>query len=620
MGERLGRYQLERKLGSGGMAEVWLARAEGPRGFSRQVVVKRIHSALLEEPRFVEMFLEEASLVARLSHPNVVQLFDFGEDAGTPFLAMEWMDGPSLRDLVRAARGDKRLLPPEICARLVSMACEGLAYAHEVVDLETGVPLRLVHRDVSPDNLLLSRTGVLKVADFGIARSAVQKHRTKTGTVKGKLAYMAPEQLRSEPLDGRADQYALGVVFYELLTGSRPHDVKGTEELMRAVLEGATVPLVERREDVPEALVGIIDRAMDPDPARRFPDCRALQRALDGWLTASGFTVSAWDVAQWLKAPTATLASPQPTLGSLPESTPPSEVATVTVPVPSPVPHEPAPAPGPAASSPSAPAGPAPSGPGPASRQRVAALLGGTVLLAAVGAWWLHHRRGTDAPVAPAPVAVEGGAPGAAASPLPSQPVPVRVASPPPSGDAGTPETAGALFDRAVDAVRSKRHAEARELAQACLDREATHAGCRLLRADASLWSADSASAEGAYVRALEDAKGGSTVPEERLAQVRWWLKRYDLARGFLWSGRYALESRTPAEALAAFQQCVELAPELPECHLGSAEASLKLKKTAGALRGYRRYLELAPLAGDARDVQRKLAALPGGGPLPGAR
>ena len=133
MGERVGKYKLQRKLGTGGMAEVWLARAEGPGGFSRQVVVKRIHAHLLEEIRFVQMFLGEAALVAKLSHPNIVQLFDFGEESGTPYLAMEWMDGPNLKELVRRERSEGRVLPPEMCARLVAMACEGLAYAHEAV-------------------------------------------------------------------------------------------------------------------------------------------------------------------------------------------------------------------------------------------------------------------------------------------------------------------------------------------------------------------------------------------------------------------------------------------------------------------------------------------------------
>lgn len=598
MGERLGKYQLERKLGAGGMAEVWLARAEGPGGFSRQVVVKRIHAHLLEEPRFVEMFLGEASLVARLSHPNIVQLFDFGEDNGTPYLAMEWMDGPNLKELLRREKAEGRVLPAEMCARLVAMACEGLAYAHEAVDAETRGPLGLVHRDVSPDNLLLSSSGALKVADFGIARSAVQKHRTKTGTVKGKLAYMAPEQLRSEPLDGRADQYSLGVVLYELLAGTRPYDVKGTAELMRAVLQGTTVPLSQRRPDVPAELARIAARAMETDRARRFPDCRELQRALESWLMRSGHTFTAWDVAQWLKSPPTVHVAPE--LGKVAdfededEELPgPGGAAEGIVTVP--------PAVSPVTGSALQPTAWKP-------RPWVAVALG---VLLFLGGWaWTGGDRGTEAPAAFGPPAPVDPRPASWPVARTQQQSAGESRLPRAAPDAGTGETSATLYAAAEAAAAGRRHAEAGELARTCLGRNSRHVGCRILSADALVWAADSAEAGVQYKRALEDSRAGGSVPAARLAQVKAWLERYERVRALLWRARVSQGGKATGEALAEFQQCVGLAPDVPECHKGNAEALLSADRAGPALREFQRYLELAPLAYDAVDIREKISEL----------
>jgi eukaryotic-like serine/threonine-protein kinase len=161
--QQLGKYQLIRKLATGGMAEVFLAKAAGPMGFEKMLVVKRILPHLSEDPTFVEMFLAEAKLAAQLNHPNIVQIFDFGETDGEYFLAMEYIDGPNLRVLVKRARAAKAPLPTPICARLIAAACEGLAFAHDFSDPTTGEPLGLIHRDISPDNILVSRQGAVKV-------------------------------------------------------------------------------------------------------------------------------------------------------------------------------------------------------------------------------------------------------------------------------------------------------------------------------------------------------------------------------------------------------------------------------------------------------------------------
>ncbi|HZX42028.1 MAG TPA: serine/threonine-protein kinase, partial [Myxococcaceae bacterium] len=243
---RLGKYQLLRKLATGGMAEVFLAKTDGPMGFEKLLVIKRILPHLAEDPQFVEMFLAEAKLAARLNHPNLVQLFDFGEAEGSYFIAMEYIDGATLRLLLARSRDLRSPMSLALGARIVSLAAEGLAYAHDFRDQVTDEPLHLVHRDVSPDNILIGRSGAVKLVDFGIAKARGQNHHTQAGTVKGKVAYMAPEQLRGEPLDRRVDLYALGVVLYELCTGRMPFEASSDASMVRAVLYDPAIPAVRR--------------------------------------------------------------------------------------------------------------------------------------------------------------------------------------------------------------------------------------------------------------------------------------------------------------------------------------------------------------------------------------
>ncbi|RKG76732.1 PEGA domain-containing protein [Corallococcus exercitus] len=295
---QLGKYQLVRKLASGGMAEVFLAKAAGPRGFEKTLVLKRILPHLAEDEAFVEMFLGEAQLAARLDHPNVVQIFDFGEVDGSYFLAMEYIDGPTLRRLIKRSMELKQPLPAGVCAKLVAAAAEGLAFAHELTDAETGAPLGLVHRDISPENVLVSRQGAVKVVDFGIAKVAGQSHRTATGVVKGKVAYMPPEQLQAKAMDGRVDVYALGIVLYELLTGKRPFDATTDVSMMQAILFEPFVPAVERRPDLPEAMQRILERALAKDREQRYPDCRAFQADLERFVLSLGEPVGAYQIAR----------------------------------------------------------------------------------------------------------------------------------------------------------------------------------------------------------------------------------------------------------------------------------------------------------------------------------
>jgi len=294
----VGKYELIKKIATGGMAEVFLARAAGPKGFQKILVVKRILPHLADEPTFVDMFLSEAKLAAQFSHPNIVQIFDFGEVEGTSYIAMEFVDGPNLRTLQGRALDLGTPLPLGVCAKIISLACEGLAYAHDFVDPATGQPWGVVHRDISPDNLLVARNGYVKVVDFGIAKAAVQSHKTKTGTIKGKFGYMAPEQLQNQTLDRRTDVFALGMVLYEMATGTKPFDGSSEASTLKGILFEPFIPAVSRRSDIPRELGVIIDKALSKEREQRYPDCLALQRDLEQFIASTGKPVGTLQIAE----------------------------------------------------------------------------------------------------------------------------------------------------------------------------------------------------------------------------------------------------------------------------------------------------------------------------------
>ncbi len=278
--QRVGRYMLAQRIGQGGMAEVFLARQEGPSDFQKTVVVKRMLAHLTENKKFVEMFLREARVAARLNHPNVVQIFELGQDQGTYFLAMEFIDGITLHRLARRAWARKRALPTEVIVRAVADAALGLHHAHTLVD-EVGRPSGLVHRDISPDNLMITRDGVTKVLDFGIARAQQQKGAvTRTGELKGKIPYMSPEQIEGRPLDGRSDLFSLGVTFYWLLCGRRPFDGATEVITLKRVLEQRASPPSSVNKSVPAVLDRIVMRMLEKDPNKRYDNGLALHERL----------------------------------------------------------------------------------------------------------------------------------------------------------------------------------------------------------------------------------------------------------------------------------------------------------------------------------------------------
>lgn len=342
---QLGKYELVRKLATGGMAEVFLARMTGPMGFAKTLVVKRILAHLAEDPQFVEMFLGEAKLAALLNHPNIAQIFDFGVVDDTYFIAMEHVDGPNLRVLNRRAFEQGRPIPFALAAKIISYACEGLAFAHEFCDPGTGEPLRLIHRDISPDNLLVSRNGSVKVVDFGIAKAAGQAQHTRTGLLKGKVAYMSPEQIKGgTTIDLRTDVFALGVVLYELLAGGKPFTANSDVSAMHAILHEPIVPLETRRPGVPEGLRRIVEKALEKDRDARYRDCRELQAALDRFVLSEGEPIGQFQLSQLVAtlAPLGEASGPS-SLSSLPRDQV-SVVATGDILVATPRPSQPSPA------------------------------------------------------------------------------------------------------------------------------------------------------------------------------------------------------------------------------------------------------------------------------------
>ncbi len=268
---KFGRYELLRLLARGGMGEVYLARMQGASGWQKQLVIKRMLPHLAEDPAFARRFLEEARISTSLSHGNLVPVFDVGEHDGALFLAMDHVDGWDLRAIHRAELARGARLPDQLALFIIAEICRGLAYVHNRRD-DQGRRLGLVHRDVSPSNILISRDGEAKLVDFGIAIAPDQAVRTATGELRGKLAYMSPEQARGERLDHRSDIYSLGVVLYELLTGERPVSTGSDMEVLARVQRGEHRPITDLRDDLPAGLAQLVERAIATSPDDRFEE------------------------------------------------------------------------------------------------------------------------------------------------------------------------------------------------------------------------------------------------------------------------------------------------------------------------------------------------------------
>jgi serine/threonine-protein kinase len=277
---RLGPYELVRRIATGGMAEVYLARRAGPHGFQKMVAVKRILPQFARDQDFVAMFVDEARVCARLGHPNIVQVFDFGEQDGELYMAMEYVDGTTGARLIRAAALAGEEVPLDVCLHTTLSVLRALEYAHGARDGD-GKPLALVHRDVSPGNVLIDRTGTVKLTDFGIARAAEIERRTDAGQLKGKLGYMSPEQVVGRELDARSDVFTLGIVFAEMLI-LRPLFSGGKELDVLLRIRDADLSAIDRAgKRLPDDVRAVLLRALARDPAQRWPTASSFAEALE---------------------------------------------------------------------------------------------------------------------------------------------------------------------------------------------------------------------------------------------------------------------------------------------------------------------------------------------------
>jgi len=294
-GWAIGRYAVYGEIASGGMATVHFGKLVGPQGFARTVAIKRLHPQFSREPEFVNMFLDEARLAARIQHPNVVPTLDVLTIEGELLIVMDYVHGETVSRLRHELLKKKKTMPPQIASSIVAGALHGLHAAHEAKD-EHGAPLGLVHRDVSPQNVIVGIDGVARVLDFGVAKAAVRLQTTRAGQLKGKLAYMSPEQLRSGAVNRLSDVYAAGVLLWESLTSQRLFEAESEGELIGKVLGGQVSSPSSLVPGVPAALDAIALRAIDQDPAQRFPTAREMALALEH----AGSIAMPSEVGEWV--------------------------------------------------------------------------------------------------------------------------------------------------------------------------------------------------------------------------------------------------------------------------------------------------------------------------------
>lgn len=292
----LGRYALYGEIAAGGMATVHLARLLGPVGFARTVAIKRLHPHLAKDPEFVAMFLEEARLAARVRHPNVVPTLDVVSEEGELFLVMEYVAGESLARLVRKAREAGERIPTRYVASIICGALDGLHAAHEA-KTEKGAPLGLVHRDVSPQNIHVCTDGVARVLDFGIAKATNRVQETRADQIKGKVAYLSPEQLEKRPVDRRADVYSASVVLWEALTGRRLFTADDVPAIVYSIVHDVVEPPSKIVDGLPEGLDAVVMKGLARDAGERWATARAMAEALEEVLPP----VPPREVGEWVE-------------------------------------------------------------------------------------------------------------------------------------------------------------------------------------------------------------------------------------------------------------------------------------------------------------------------------
>jgi hypothetical protein len=295
-----GRYELLKRLAGGGMGEVYLARQRGIDGFQKLLVIKTLLPHLTEEEEFIVMFKDEARVTAQLIHPNICQVLGFEQVGGVYYMAMEYLRGDDLRKLWKACEQNGTPLPVPLICRVISDAAAGLDFAHSRRNPE-GQPYNIVHRDISPQNILVTFEGGVKVIDFGVAKAAGRAQHTRTGALKGKCSYMSPEQAAGMNVDNRSDIFALGIVLHEMLTGRRLFKADSDVQTLARVRECVVQPPSRLNPQLPHGLDAIVLKALAKNPGDRFRTAQELRLALEDWLTQGRMSASSAHLAELLK-------------------------------------------------------------------------------------------------------------------------------------------------------------------------------------------------------------------------------------------------------------------------------------------------------------------------------
>src|SRR5262245_45454581 len=290
------RYRVIETLESGGMAEVFRAESTGLQGFRKQVAIKRVLPHLGRKSKFISMFLDEARLSAQLSHSNCVQVFDIGVGDDAYFIVMEFVEGANLKSIATSMRNQGRTFPIPAATYIAHEICKGLSYAHELTD-RSGVSLHLVHRDVSPPNVLVTKYGEVKIVDFGLAKASSQLEQSEPGIIKGKFSYLSPEAALGQEVDRRADIFAVGVILWELLASRRLFTGDTDVQILHKVQAAKVPPISQINRNVPPELERIVHRALARDLTERYPSARELGQDLSRFMFGFAQPVSGYDIA-----------------------------------------------------------------------------------------------------------------------------------------------------------------------------------------------------------------------------------------------------------------------------------------------------------------------------------
>jgi eukaryotic-like serine/threonine-protein kinase len=297
---RFGKYILLHRIAVGGMAEIFVARQLGLEGFEKIISIKRIRSHLSSQPNFVKMFLNEAKLAAQLNHPNIVQIYDLGRVVDSYFIAMEYVSGRDMSRVIPQADRKEIPFPIVYALKIASMALEGLYHAHTKTD-SFGNPLGIVHRDVTPENIIVGYNGTVKLADFGIAKANTQIEQTKAGEIKGKLSYMSPEQAMGEKLDHRSDIFSLGAILYEWMTHTKLFTGENEMAILKSVIEGKIYPPSYFNKEIPKQVEAILMKALDKDREKRYQNASDMKYDIENYLSQKEFNPSTIHISNFMK-------------------------------------------------------------------------------------------------------------------------------------------------------------------------------------------------------------------------------------------------------------------------------------------------------------------------------